>query len=126
VEKLERRLASCKKILSKGGRVTLIKSTLSNQPTYLLSLFPIPASVANRIEKLQQDFLWGGIGEEFKNHLVTWAKVCSLASERGLGIKNLMVFNHALLGKWFWRYGIERDAWWRVVVDSKYGSLWGE
>jgi hypothetical protein len=35
------------------------------------------------------------------------------------------VFNHALLGKWFWRYGIERDAWWRVVVDSKYGSLWG-
>lgn len=22
-------------------------------------------------------------------------------------------------------FGYERDAWWRVVVDSKYGSLWG-
>ena len=33
--------------LSKGGRVTLIKSTLSNLPTYFLSLFPISASVAN-------------------------------------------------------------------------------
>jgi hypothetical protein len=22
-------------------------------------------------------------------------------------------------------YEYERDAWWRVVVDSKFGSLWG-
>ena len=33
--------------LSKRGRVTLIKSTLSNLPTYFLSLFPIPAIVTN-------------------------------------------------------------------------------
>jgi len=38
----------------------------------------------------------------------------------------LLIFNHALLGKWLWLYGIEREAWWRVAVDSKYGSLWGE
>jgi hypothetical protein len=67
----ERRLASWKRLyLSKSGRVTLIKSTLSNLPTYFLPLFPIPSSVANRIEKLQRDFLWGGIGEEFKFHLL--------------------------------------------------------
>jgi hypothetical protein len=30
-----------------------------------------------------------------------------------------------LLGKWFWRYGIEREAWWRIVVDSKFDNLWG-
>ena len=63
--------------LSKGGRITLIKSTLSNLPTYLLSLFLIPTSVANRIEKLYCDFLWGGLGDEFKFHLVKWSKVCS-------------------------------------------------
>jgi hypothetical protein len=61
---LKRRLPSWKRMyLSKGGRVTLIKSTLTNLPTYLLSLFPIPANVPNRIEKLQRDILWGGIGE---------------------------------------------------------------
>jgi hypothetical protein len=39
---------------------------------------------------------------------------------------NLLMFNCALLGKWLWRYGIERVAWWRVAVDSKFGILWGE
>jgi hypothetical protein len=80
--------------LSKGGRVTLIKSSLSNLPTYLLSLFPIPYSL---------QFLWGGIGEEFKFHLVNWSKVCSPISNGGLGIRNLRIFNKALLGKWLWR-----------------------
>jgi len=51
--------------LSKGGRLTLIKITLSNLPTYYLSFFPIPVGVANRLEKLQSDLLWGGIGYEF-------------------------------------------------------------
>jgi hypothetical protein len=124
VVKMEHRLASWQKLyLSKGARVTLIKSTLSNLPTYFMSIFLIPTHVANRIEKLQRDFLWGGIGEEYKYHLVRWDKVCSPISEGGLGFRNLKTFNHALLGKWLRRYGSERDAWWRVVVDSKYGSL---
>jgi hypothetical protein len=118
---MERRLASWKQVyLSKGGRVILIKSTLFNLPMYFLS-FPIPTSVANHIEKLQRDFLWRGIGEEFKYHLVSWAKVCSSISEGGLGIRNLRMFNHTLLGKWLWRFGIEKDAWWRTVVKSKFG-----
>jgi hypothetical protein len=49
--------------LSKGGRVTLIKSTSSNMPTYMLSLFPILTYVAKRIEKIQRDFLWRGWDE---------------------------------------------------------------
>ena len=58
IEKVERRLARWKRLyLSKGGRLTLIKSTLSNLPTYLLSLFPIPADIAYCIEQLQRNFL---------------------------------------------------------------------
>jgi hypothetical protein len=103
IEKLELWLASWKQLyLSKGGRVTLI-----NLPTYYFSLSPIPVSVAKHIEKIQSNFLWGGFGEEFKYHLVKWLKVCTLIKEGGLGIRNLLVFNRALLGKWLWRYGVE-------------------
>jgi len=104
--------------LFKGARVILINSTLSNLPTYFLSLFSIPTRVANRFEKLQRDFLWGEIGEEFKYHLVRWDKVCSPISEGGLGIRNLRNFNRALLGKWLWRYGSEQDAWWTLNMAA--------
>jgi hypothetical protein len=71
VEKMEKRLARWKRLyLSKGAHLTLIKSTLSNLPTYYLSLFPLPVSIARRIEKIQRDFLWGGVGDEHKFHLV--------------------------------------------------------
>jgi hypothetical protein len=43
--------------MSRGGRVTFIKSTLSDLPTYSASLFPLPKGVAYHIEKLQRDFL---------------------------------------------------------------------
>jgi hypothetical protein len=32
--------------------------------------------VVKRIEKIQRDFLWGGVGDEFKFHLVNWSNVC--------------------------------------------------
>jgi hypothetical protein len=61
--KLEWRLSGWKSLyLSKGGKMTLIKSTLSSLPTYFLSLFPIPVNVALHIDKIQRDFLWGGVG----------------------------------------------------------------
>jgi exonuclease III len=122
IEKIERRLAGWKKMyLSKGGRLTLLKSTLSSLPTYFLSLFPIPVSVAKRIERLQRNFLWGGMGEEHKIHLVAWDKICSPKQQGGLGVRKLIPFNLALLGKWLWRFGSEESHLWRRVVAAKYG-----
>jgi hypothetical protein len=123
---MSRRLAPWKRsYLSKGGRIALIKSTLSNLPTYMMSLFPIPALVAKQIEKIQRDFLWGGMNDEAKMHLVEWEKVCTPLDEGGLGIRNIRRFNQALLGKWLWRFAHEVGAWWRSVLVAKYGVDWG-
>ena len=76
IEKIELCLAGWKRLyLSKGGRITLIESTLSNLPP-CPSLPSLP-QVANRIEKLQLDFLWVSVGEKSKFHLVSCSKDCS-------------------------------------------------
>jgi hypothetical protein len=41
--------------------------------------------VSNHLKKLQMDFLWVGIGDEFKFHLANWSKVCTPKDSEGLG-----------------------------------------
>ena len=58
LERMEKKLSGWKRLyLSKKGRLTLVKSTLSSLPTYYLSLFVIPVAVANRLERIQRNFL---------------------------------------------------------------------
>ena len=122
LERTERKLAEWKKMyLSKGGRLTLLKSTLSSLPTYFLSLFTIPTHVANKIERLQRDFLWG----DSKTHLVGWDKVCAPLECGGLGVRKLTTFNKAFLEKWLWRFGIEETRLLKRVVALKFGEDWG-
>ena len=57
-EKFRKRLALWKRqYISKGGRITLIQSTLSNMPIYLMSIFRMPKSVIKRLEKLRGIFV---------------------------------------------------------------------
>ena len=76
-ERLKRRLVMWKGLyISKGGRLTLIRSTLASLPIYFMSLFPIPRVVRGRIEWIQRDFLWGGGALDRRPHLVKWKVVC--------------------------------------------------
>ena len=87
LERMEKKLSGWKQLyLSKGGRLTLLKSTLSSLPTYYLSLFTIPKAVVIRLERIQRNFLWGSSVECFKYPLVAWEKVCLSHELGGLGI----------------------------------------
>ncbi|WKA03333.1 hypothetical protein VitviT2T_021448 [Vitis vinifera] len=109
-ERMRKRLAQWKRqYISKGGRITLIKSTMASLPIYNMSLFRMPKSVANRLEKLQRDFLWGGGSLERKVYLIKWEVVCTQKEKGGLGIRKIDPLNKALLGKWLWRFAVEKD-----------------
>ncbi len=51
----------------------------------------------------------------FKFHLVSWHKISSPIQQGGLGIRQLVPFNQALLGKWLWRFASERTAHWHKL-----------
>ena len=120
-ERFRNKLSSWKKqYISKGWRLTLIRSTLSSLPIYFLSLFRIPKIVWSRLEKIQRDFLWGGGNLERKPHLVNWNTVCREKKRGGLGVRSLSMMNQALLCKWCWRFANERDSLWRLVISTKF------
>ena len=116
-------LASWKsQYISMGGRLTLIRSTLSCLPIYCLSLFRMPVSIGTRLEKIQREFLWGGGSLEKKRHLVNWKIVCTEKKKGGLGLRRFFNLNKALLCKWCWRFTNERNSLWRRVISSKFGE----
>ena len=106
--------------ISKGGRLTLIKSTLFNLSIYIMSLFRLPKGVKTRLEKIQRDLLWDGGSLKKKIHLVSQDIVCYAKEKGGLGIRGLFIVSRALLGKWVWRFEEEVNLIWKDVVRLRY------
>lgn len=48
--------------------------------------------IALCLERLQRDFLWSGLGEESKLHLVSWDKICWPYQNGGLAVRKLIFF----------------------------------
>lgn len=112
---------SGKERLSRGGRLTLIQTVLSSIPTYYMSLFKMSASVVNKVEKLMRSFL-RGVEEGKRDHLVKWERWANSKEEGGLGVGSLKEKYEALCAKWLWRFPMEPNSLWAMVVKSKYGS----
>ncbi|CAL5411877.1 unnamed protein product [Camellia sinensis] len=94
IDKVRAKLASWKrKLLSFGGRLTLIKSVLSSLPVYYLSIFKMPKSVITTIDRLWAAFLWGWTELRKKIHMVKWEEITSSKEQGGLGIRKLKDVN---------------------------------
>lgn len=56
------------KILSFGGKTTLIKHVLQSLPIHLLSAVSPLSTTLNQIQSLMTDFFWGWMDEKKKYH----------------------------------------------------------
>ncbi|PNY09444.1 ribonuclease H [Trifolium pratense] len=52
--------------LSKAGKEVVIKSVLQAIPSYVMSMFILPSSFVDDIEKMLNVFWWGGGGNNNK------------------------------------------------------------
>ncbi|WRX16205.1 Reverse transcriptase domain - like 10 [Theobroma cacao] len=107
------------KILSPGGRITLLRSVLSSLPMYLLQVLKPPAIVIEKIERLFNSFLWGDSNEGKRMHWAAWNKITFPCSEGGLDIRNLNDVFDAFTLKLWWRFQT-CDSLWTQFLKTKY------
>ncbi|GFZ13043.1 signal peptide peptidase [Actinidia rufa] len=66
-----------------------------------------------------------GSGNASGINLVAWRVLCLPKKGGGLGVRDLRLFNKALLGKWIWRFARGEDKLWCRVIRGKYGTVRG-
>ncbi|XP_057529705.1 uncharacterized protein LOC130808238 [Amaranthus tricolor] len=120
IDKIQCRLATWKaKILSRAGRLTLIKSVLNSLPVYYMSMFKMPKAIASKIVSIQRSFFWGGLSENRKGcNRVKWTDIQLPKQMGGLGVGNIMHKNLMLLFKWWWRFSDSNNAMWKKILKS--------
>ncbi|GJZ83465.1 RNA-directed DNA polymerase, eukaryota, reverse transcriptase zinc-binding domain protein [Tanacetum coccineum] len=97
------------RLLSVGGRLSLIKSVLGHLPSYYMSIYSMPSSVIKKLESMRNRFFLGGDLEERKMTWVRWNKCLASKDHGGLGICSILGLNIGLLFKWILRFW--EDVW---------------
>ncbi|GJX28013.1 putative RNA-directed DNA polymerase, eukaryota, reverse transcriptase zinc-binding domain protein [Tanacetum coccineum] len=87
------------RLLSVGGRLSLIKSVLGSLPTYYMSIYMMPATVQKKLEAMRNKFFIGGDLDEKKITWVRWKKCLASKELGGLGIGSIYGLNIGLLFK---------------------------
>jgi hypothetical protein len=99
------------KMLVMGGRFTLINSSLTSVPLYMLSFYRMPVGVKEKIDRIRNNFLWDETEGHKKYHLVNWQTICMPKDQGGLGVLDLEKMNISLLAKWLWKLFNEDGIW---------------
>ncbi|KAL0295890.1 UNVERIFIED_CONTAM: putative ribonuclease H protein [Sesamum calycinum] len=98
--------------LSFAGRLQLIKSVLMSLNVYWAMAFILPKGVIRAVEKRMRHFLWkGNSGVGYPK--VAWSEVCRPMEEGGLGIRDILALNKALMTRHLWN-----------VIQSNQSSIW--
>jgi hypothetical protein len=106
-----------------GGRYILIKTVLESLAVFWMTLERVPKKVILILRRLAFNFLWNGQACRRRFHLCGWETLSKPRRVGGWGLKNLFIFNTALLASSFWRAATQECIWHRIIADKYMGSL---
>lgn len=89
------------KLLTKASKEILIKAVVQALPQYAISIFKIPISICKAIEQWITAFWWKQSESKRGMYWKKWEVLKSIKDEWGLGFKDLINFNKAMLAKDF-------------------------
>lgn len=99
----------------------MIKSVLQAIPSYVMSIFQLPTTLINSIEKMMNSFWWGhGCTAQRGIHWLSWEKVSAPKIHGGMGFKDLSAFNLAMLGKQGWNFINESESLVTRIFKARY------
>jgi len=82
----------------------MIKFVLQAIPSYVMSIFRLPNTLLDEIEKMMNAFWWGHGGTSNRGlRWLSWEKLSVHKNHGGMGFKDLAAFNVAMLGKQGWQ-----------------------
>lgn len=123
IDKILKRVAGWRdRLLSYGGRITLIRSCLASIPIYLLSVIKFPKWAIKEINSQMAHCLWDNYDGHVKYHLVNWELVSMEQDFGGLGIPSLRDLNICLLANWIKRFNLDSHKLWKNIIDLKYNT----
>jgi len=109
------------KCLSKAGCEVMIKSVLQAIPAYVMSIYQLPHTLVESIEKMLNSFWWGnGRTTQRGIHWMNWEKLSAPKIHGGMGFKDLSAFNLAMLGKQGWKFITEPDTLVARIFKARY------
>lgn len=111
------------RFLNLGGRITLLKSVLSAICIFTMSFYRMPKKVVQILTSAFRNFLWGGVDNKRHIPWIKWGVVTLPLDKGGLGVKDLDLFNKALINKWRWRILQGSKSLWFDILKARYGDI---
>lgn len=107
--------------ISKAGRSTLIRSAAQSIPVYYMSVFLIPESTIDELEKILNTFWWSNKKDGARSiNWMSWDKMCVPKKFGGLAYRDFSAFNLSMLCKQGWRLLTNPDTLVSRIFKAKY------
>jgi hypothetical protein len=85
-----------------------------------MGIYLLHETTHGEMNKSRARFLWEGVGNKRKYHMVDWATVCKPREFGGLGVINTRLMNISLMLKWIWKLYQGAEGLWADLIRAKY------
>ncbi|XP_015168633.1 uncharacterized protein [Solanum tuberosum] len=106
------------RILSFGGKATLIKHVLQSIPIHTMAAISPPKTTIRYIKRVTADFFWGWDNEKRKYHWASWENLSFPYEEGDIGVRQLEDVCTSMQFKQWWTFRSKNTLWGDFLRDK--------